>query len=380
MAIPIRTSRIDAHRAHTYSTISTAWETGVGWSVSRAGLAHPRSSTRRGNEMTSVNSPQPNDGADGVSVPEGAFPLSSVQRSMWFAQQLSPTVPKFIAQYVELRGEIDLDLLSEAAVRAGQEFQSPFLRLLDVDGEPYQAVDFTIDPSIGFLDFRDEPEPMVAAQAWIDEDYATPLRLTRDRLVEMNVLQVGEQHYLWYTRIHHVALDGYSGMTMVNRIAALYTAAIEGTEPDPNRALDLRELYELDQRYRASSRFENDRKYWAERIVGIERGSTLATHDAPAAAQSRLESARISDDALAFLGESDQRVGATSAAVLVAGFACYLSRMTGRRDVLINLPVSARTTAPLQRSGGMLVNVAPLRITVRREDTVAELVQRVQLE
>ncbi|ELB92191.1 non-ribosomal peptide synthetase, partial [Rhodococcus wratislaviensis IFP 2016] len=315
-----------------------------------------------------------------MNVPEGAFPLSSVQRSMWFAQQLSPTVPKFIAQYIELRGEIDLDLLSDAAVRAGQEFQSPFLRLLDVDGEPYQAVDFSIDPSIGFLDFRGESDPMAAAQVWIDEDYATPLRLTRDRLVEMTVLQVGDQHYLWYTRIHHVALDGYSGMTMVNRIAALYTAAVEGTEPEPNRALDLRDLYELDQKYRASSRFENDRLYWAERIVGIEHGSTLATHDAPAAAKSRLESAKISETALGFLGESDQRVGATSAAVLLAGFACYLSRMTGKRDVLINLPVSARTTAPLQRSGGMLVNVAPLRITVRPEDTVAELVQRTQLE
>ncbi|MDV7269061.1 condensation domain-containing protein, partial [Rhodococcus oxybenzonivorans] len=104
------------------------------------------------------------------------------------------------------------------------------------------------------------------------------------------------------------------------------------------------------------------------------------THDAPAAAQSRLESATLSEAALEFLDVSDQRVGATSAAVMVAGFACYLSRMTGRRDVLINLPVSARTTAPLQRSGGMLVNVAPLRITVRPEDTVAELVQRVQLE
>ncbi|MDV7266559.1 condensation domain-containing protein, partial [Rhodococcus oxybenzonivorans] len=251
--------------------------------------------------MTSLTSPQPNERAAEGNVPDGAFPLSSVQRSMWFAQQLSPTVPKFIAQYVELRGHIDLDLLSEAAVRAAHEFQSPFLRLLDVDGEPYQMVDPTIDPSIGFRDFRGEADPLATAKAWMDEDCATPLRLTRDRLVEMTVLQIGEQHYLWYTRIHHVALDGYSGMTMANRVAALYTSLVEGTEPEPNRALDLRELYDLDQKYRSSSRFENDRKYWAERIVGIEHGSTLATHDAPAAAQSRLESATLSEAALEFL-------------------------------------------------------------------------------
>src|SRR5207245_692751 len=33
-----------------------------------------------------------------------AFPLSAVQRSVWFGQQLNPTAPIFIAQYVELHG------------------------------------------------------------------------------------------------------------------------------------------------------------------------------------------------------------------------------------------------------------------------------------
>uniref|UniRef100_UPI000ADFB8FA non-ribosomal peptide synthetase n=1 Tax=Rhodococcus marinonascens TaxID=38311 RepID=UPI000ADFB8FA len=329
--------------------------------------------------MTSLNPRQSNSHAEDPNVPDGAFPLSSVQRSMWFAQQLSPTVPKFIAQYVELRGEIDLNLLSEAAVTAAREFQSPFLRLLDVDGEPYQMVDYTLDTSIPYSDFRGDLDPMTAARAWMDKDYATPLRSTRARMIEMTILQVGEQHYLWHTRMYHVGVDGYSGMTMINRVAALYTAAIEGIEPEPNRALDVRELYELDQKYRASTRFENDRQYWAERIVGIEHGSTLATRDALAAAQSRVESATLSEIALSFLDQSNERFGATSAAVLVAAFACFLSRMTGKRDVLVNLPVSARTTAPLQRSGGMLVNVAPLHITVQSEDTAAELVQRVQL-
>ncbi|NLE80463.1 MAG: non-ribosomal peptide synthase/polyketide synthase, partial [Rhodococcus sp.] len=314
------------------------------------------------------------------TVPEGAFPLSAVQRSMWFAQQLSPTVPKFIAQYVELQGDLDLELLSRVAVEAAHEFQSPFLRLLDVDGEPYQVVDATIDPSIGFRDFRAESDPRATARAWMDDDCAHPLRLTRDRLVDMTVLQVGDTTYWWYTRIHHVALDGYSGVTMVNRIAALYTAAVRGTDVAPNRALDLRELYELDEKYRSSRRFESDREYWAEHIRGIEGGSTLAKVEAPAKAHSRLESALLSDTAMAGVDSSGDRVGATGAAVLISAFSCYLSRMTGREDVLVNIPVSARTTAPLQRSGGMLVNVAPLHITVRPDDTVGDLVGRVQLE
>ncbi len=115
----------------------------------------------------------------------------------------------------------------------------------------------------------------------MDNDYATTLDLTRDRLVEMTILQTGDRDYLWYTRIHHVALDGYSGMTIVNRIAAIYTAAVEGREPAVNKALDVTTLSELDQKYRESSRFEADREYWAQRVSGVEHGSTLATREDP---------------------------------------------------------------------------------------------------
>ena len=105
-------------------------------------------------------------------------------------------------------------------------------------------MDFTIDPGIDYFDFRERENPRQAASEWMDNDYATTLDLTRDRLVEMTILQTGDRDYLWYTRIHHVALDGYSGMTIVNRIAAIYTAAVEGREPAVNKALDVTTLSE----------------------------------------------------------------------------------------------------------------------------------------
>ncbi|MCW3468645.1 hypothetical protein OMK68_03055 [Rhodococcus pyridinivorans] len=50
--------------------------------------------------------------------------------------------------------------------------------------------------------------------------------------------------------------------------------------------------------------------------------------------------------------------------MVLAAAACFFSRRSGRYDVLVNIPVSARTTAELRRSAGMLVNVVPLRIRV----------------
>ncbi|MGW0026967.1 non-ribosomal peptide synthase/polyketide synthase [Rhodococcus sp. NPDC003383] len=318
---------------------------------------------------------------DAQQTPSEAFPLSSAQRSIWFAQQLEPDVPICIAQYVDLHGDLDIDLLRRAGRTAGAEFQSAFLRVIDVDGEPHQFVDPALEnQDIPVLDFRDEPDPLAAARTWMDADYATPVDLARDTLVNMTILQVADRHYLWYSRIHHVALDGYAAMTVVNRIAELYTAAFEGRDPEPARAADLRTLYDWDRDYRESSRFVADRDYWVGRVAGMDAGTTLARRTGPVAAHSALTGTALPEELVRDLTATETSTVSSSSAVLVAAFATYLTRLTGHDDVVVNLPVSARTTALVRRSGGMLVNTVPLHIRVDPDDTREALVGRVQLE
>ncbi|WP_080737257.1 non-ribosomal peptide synthetase [Rhodococcus fascians] len=311
---------------------------------------------------------------------ENGFPLSSAQRGMWFAQQLAPDVAVCIAQYVDLRGNLDIAVLQEASAQAGHEFQSAYLRLAEVDGEAVQLVDHSIDQSVNYLDLRGEDDPMASALRWIDHNYVQPVDMENDPLVESWIIQVEDERNLWYSKIHHVALDGYGAMTLVNRTAALYTAAVEHSEPEPNKAAELRRLYELDQEYRTSTRFESDKEYWVARAADIHDGATLSNTDGRTIAASKLRSIALPADVVTALEDSDSTKGGTSAAVFIAAFGCYLSRMTGRDDVLVNIPVSARTTALLRRSGGMLVNVAPIPMHVREDATVGELVQQVQLE
>lgn len=68
-------------------------------------------------------------------APEGPFPLSAAQRGIWFAQHIAGDTPISIAQYVELSGEIDHTLLTEAVRQTGREFGTGYLRLVDVDGQ-----------------------------------------------------------------------------------------------------------------------------------------------------------------------------------------------------------------------------------------------------
>ncbi|MEE2061408.1 amino acid adenylation domain-containing protein [Rhodococcus artemisiae] len=304
------------------------------------------------------------------------FPLSPAQRGLWFAQQLAPRVPICIAQYVDIRGVLDVDLFRRVSLVAAHEFQSVFLRLVDIDGEPHQVVAPPPDAELDVHDFRAAPDPEAAAHEWMDHNHTAEIDLTDEPLTEAALLQVADDRYFWYTRIHHIALDGHGAATMVDRVAELYTAEFENREPQPNRAADLRTLQQLDHDYRASRRYEQDRAHWAERLHSRSAAVTLTDKIAPPAVRSRVARAALTEETTARLDAS----GADAAARIVSAFACHLAQTTGRQDVLVDIPVSARTTAVLRRSGGMLANVVPLLVTVRTDGTVGTLVDRVRLE
>ncbi|MFF0636090.1 amino acid adenylation domain-containing protein [Nocardia sp. NPDC004151] len=306
------------------------------------------------------------------------IPLSAGQQGLWLAQKLSPDVPISEAQYIEFDGDLDIETLRMAAIRAGHEFQSGYLRLVETDGAPYQVYDPALGYETTLIDVRDAPDPIAAGLEWMRREYTAPLDMTRDKLVATAIVQVGERRYLLYSRCHHVALDGYGAMMNVNRIAALYAAAVRGEPAEPNQPADIRALYEADRSYRESKRFADDQAYWMTRLAGVGEESSLAAGRAPACADSAVSITDLPAATMERIDRAANAVGTSSAALVIAAFGCYLARKTGRDEVLVNIPVSGRTTAVLRRSAGVFVNVAPLPIALEPADTVATLALRVQ--
>ncbi|MGB7383177.1 MAG: amino acid adenylation domain-containing protein, partial [Rhodococcus sp. (in: high G+C Gram-positive bacteria)] len=296
---------------------------------------------------------------------------------MWFAQHVDPSVPANIAQYVELRGDLDRDLLQRVSSEAAMEMQSGFVRIVEVDSEPHQFVDPTLEDPLGYVDLRNESDPDRAAQEWMRADYSAPIDILRDRLIAATVLHLEDDRYFWFNRVHHVVLDGFGAVTFMNRTAELYTAAVQGTEPSANKSSDLRKVYEIDLAYRDSTRFESDRKYWAERIAGIEEATSLTGRSAAPAPVSQIDTVALGENTVAQLDGLISSTESTLATVVVAAFASYMAQMTGKEDVVLSLPVTARTTAVLRRSGGMVSNVVPLRLAIASDTTVQQLLTEV---
>ncbi|MET7771466.1 non-ribosomal peptide synthase/polyketide synthase [Nocardia sp. NPDC005366] len=316
-----------------------------------------------------------------TSTPEPIpFPLAPAQLGLWYAQLLDPDVPINIAQYVDVRGELDVAVLAEVSREAALDYESTLVRLGAADGAPNQCVDPALTIEIPLVDFRAHADPVASAHEWMRADAGAPVDLLRDRLFAGAVLRVADQRYFWYLRAHHIVLDGFGALTNTMRVAERYTARVLGAELQPVRPGTMRALVEGELAYRDSGRFDTDRAHWAERVAGLDAPTSLDGRAAPRSANNLIAGRALPQQLVDRLNTLAASQDSTIAVVLLAAFASYLGRITDRDDVVLSLPVTARTTAVMRRSAGMLSNIVPLRVAVGDGVSWGELLRATRVE
>ncbi|MBY4215269.1 amino acid adenylation domain-containing protein [Rhodococcus fascians] len=296
-----------------------------------------------------------------------ALPLTSAQADIWMAQQFMPDAPFAIAYYVDLVGAVDLDGLVHSGSAAHREYSSSTMRIVEVDGLPMQRFEAAETDAVQILDFREHDSPADAARQWMNDDCRTRLS-TDGQLVRLRVLRVGDDRVFWYTRAHHISLDGYASMKVLERAAALYAAVQDGVEPPLIESTTPAALLAEDERYHASTRARRDREYWKSTEMGYSAPRS------PAATPAFVPIVVGEDRTI-----SRTDCGQPTSTVVIAAFAAYLARLNDTDDVDLSLPVSARPTALLRRAGSSLSNVVPLRLPGVGSATVNSVVKSTEV-
>ncbi|CAM5619352.1 Amino acid adenylation domain-containing protein OS=Streptomyces cyaneofuscatus OX=66883 GN=G3I52_01295 PE=4 SV=1 [Streptomyces cyaneofuscatus] len=201
-----------------------------------------------------------------------------------------------------------------------------------------------------------------------------------DGLMTQALIRVGEVRHWWYQRIHHIAVDAYALSLIGRRVAELYSAAV-AEEPAPEgRFAPLSELTDDEAAYLAGAEYAEDRAFWAERMAGYAPEAAPAMPDTSAGGDLLHRITDLPASSLDRLSRAARAAKATWAELVVAATAGHLHRLTGTEDVVLGLPLTNRRGPAALRTPAMTVNVLPLRIAVRPQDTGAELLRRVVLE
>ncbi|WP_371534916.1 amino acid adenylation domain-containing protein [Streptomyces sp. NBC_00466] len=307
----------------------------------------------------------------------GRLPLTAAQTGMWFSQELDAENPNYrAAEFVEIRGPLDLELLEESLREAVGETQA--LRAgfeTDGEGRTWQLVGPAPQWSLPLVDLRGADDPWAAAHTWMWDDMRCPLDLGRPPLFTFAVLRTADDCFLLYISVHHIALDGYGFSLFIQRVAELYSALESGRfRPDPSWGT-LEELLSDEAAYHASERFAEDREYWAAQLAG---------HPAVPDAAGRLksvphrfvrESGPVGAPAAAGLRALARQARTSLPSVAMAALALYVHRLSGRDEVSLDLTVTGRTGAVARTVPVMLANVLPLSVRPEPGGTVSELVR-----
>ncbi|MDJ0484089.1 condensation domain-containing protein, partial [Rhodococcus pyridinivorans] len=289
-------------------------------------------------------------------------------------------MPFTIAQYVELRGEPDHDLVRKACVQGARDVESGFLFLVEKEGLPEQVVDVEFDDDVPYMDFRSCDDPETAAHRWMSERFSRPIDPLRDRLIATALLHVADGRYFLSSYVHHIALDGHGAMIMLNRSAELYSAWIAEEETPPVTSMPVEKIVEFEAAYTGSKRQTADRAHWLERLSDLPEPISLVEGVAPPKVPARQAGTELLSEVADAVTALAHDANSTDVPVVVAAFAAFLSRACGTDDVVLTLPVSARTTAPLRRSAGAISNVVPLRVRVDQAAPATDLIRDVQVE
>ncbi|WP_337016111.1 enterobactin non-ribosomal peptide synthetase EntF [Leclercia sp. AS011] len=307
------------------------------------------------------------------------LPLVAAQPGIWMAEQLSDLPNAWsVAHYVELTGPVDAPLLAKAVVAGMMQADTLRTRFTEDNGEILQWVDDTLTlPEPQIIDLRAHADPHAAAQARMQADLNQNLRVDSGQPLAFHLLlQVADNRWYWYQRYHHLVVDGFSFPAITRQIAAIYRAWSSGDDAPDSPFTPFAEVVEEYQGYRDSEAWTRDGAFWAEQRRQLPPPVSLSNAPLPGrAATTDILRLKLTADRQVFsrLATASQSQRTDLALALVA---LWLARLTGRMDYAAGFIFMRRMGSAALTATGPVLNVLPLAVNIKAQETLPELAQR----
>src|SRR3954469_14761128 len=212
------------------------------------------------------------------------LPLSDAQLGIWFAQTIDQSSATYnLAEYLEIGGPVDTTLFEAALRQVVTETEALHVRFVSGADMPGQIIGPAPAWSMSLVDVSGAPDPQAAAERWMRADLAKPVDLTCGPLFAYALLKGAPDRFFWYSRYHHIVMDGFGFALVARRVADVYSSLVAGRTAELGTFGSLAPLLEDEAEYRGSKRFEQDRQFWIDYLAGLQEPASLGALALPAA-------------------------------------------------------------------------------------------------
>ncbi|MDQ1354394.1 MAG: hypothetical protein QG657_4703 [Acidobacteriota bacterium] len=312
------------------------------------------------------------------------YPLSPMQEGILFHSLYDESLLTYFEQMsFRISGLLHTNLV-EKSVNTLLEYHD-ILRTAFVyenTKQPLQVVLKKREADFTYLDIRElnsiEKEKFV--EEFKEKDKQRSFNLTKDVLLRLTILHLGDQEYQLIWSFHHILLDGWSLGLLLIQFFEIYNGYVG------NREVRLPEIipYQRYIQWLEEQDRERSKIFWKDYLEGYDKKLTLP-------GSREFDHGKIAyDNQSVYMLVGKERTGRLNHlaiknqvslnTLIQALWGILLAKYNGVRDVVYGAVVSGRPTeiTGIETMIGLFINTVPLRITYNEETRFARLLKTLQ--
>ena len=310
-------------------------------------------------------------------------PLSPAQEGIWYQQQVFPESSVFHeGEAVRLVGPLNVPALEEAlniVVRRHESLRTVFR---EQGEDPVQIVleGWRLQLRVDDLGSLPPGERDTEVQRHLATEPRLPFDLENVPGIRARLLRLGPTEHVLILVLHHLICDRTSIGVLCRELGAAYRSTFDSDILPPwDPPTQFGDAAAWERRERQEGQVAGIH-YWSAHLAGVDPTLELPTLGARPAVFTQEGSIRVRrlgrpvhDTVRTF----SQRERVSPFTVLLSAYAILISRLSGRLDFLIGVPVAHRDRPELESVVGILVDLLPLRVNLAHDPTFRDILHRI---
>ncbi|WP_394841909.1 non-ribosomal peptide synthase/polyketide synthase [Pendulispora brunnea] len=318
------------------------------------------------------------------AVPRTAeLPLSFAQQRLWFLDQLEPGGASYnVPAAFRLRGDLDAAVLARVfgeVVRRHEALRTTFASNSGSATQVVHPAPDAWDLPVGDLTGLPDAEAEVRRRA--QNEAMRPFDLATGPLLRTTLLRLAPEEHVLLLTMHHIASDGWSTGVLVQEIAALYAAFLEGApSPLPDLTIQYADFATWQRQWLSGSVMQKHLDYWRLQLANASALELPTDRPRPAVQtfRGRTQPVLLPAPLTEALRHLSRQQGATLFMTLLAAFQVLLSRYSGQTDISVGTPVANRNRHEVEPLIGFFVNTLVLRGDLSGQPRFLDLLRAVR--
>ncbi|HBX63368.1 MAG TPA: hypothetical protein DEG63_09885, partial [Flavobacteriaceae bacterium] len=232
------------------------------------------------------------------------------------------------------------------------------------------------------IDLRGNDDPYVQVLDKINIDAKTQFDLEEFPLFVLNLYRIADKNHILSFVIHHIISDAWSAQNVMKEFLLAYNAFLKNEEPNlSNIEIQYKDFSEWQHDQLDTGKLNNQKTFWLDLFDDLPEKTVLphqSTFDALKTYHGSQENFSID---VKILNQFNKRLAKSDHSTftgILALMSILLKRYTNSDKIIFGIPIPGRTKEELHNSVGMFVNLLPIKIDFKPEDTFQDLVDQVQ--